>query len=70
MNISGDNFSQTSPAWVVKFVAGLTVFLQLAMPIILSTTALTPDTKGIIDLVSKIINAGIAAIAPFIGTSK
>lgn len=70
MKIGFDQVNNTTPAWVIKAVAALTVGLQMLTPIVSVSTVLEQNTKDILDLSVKLVNVAVVVVAVFFGIEK
>lgn len=60
----------STPAWVIKAAAGVTIALQMLPQVIDNSTVLQPHTKEVIGLVCDIVNIVLVAFAPLFGESQ
>lgn len=65
MNVK--NWSNASPAWVTKFVAASTLFLQGLPPMLQATQVIDQHTKDVISLSCDVLNLAVAGVAIFFG---
>ena len=70
MAFGTSQINNSTPAWVIKAVAAITLGLQMLTPIVSVSTVLDQHTKEVLDLVVKLVNVGVVVIAVFFGIEK